>query len=696
MRRDASLLGSLIATFYAFWLVQVVLRLFSLGRLDAYGFPAVNKFDWYIFHAVAFDWLWYLPFLLPLFVAWLAGAKAHRGVGRSLLWLTRGLFTLLLLLTVIDQELFRFMSIHFSRSMIETYGNASSVREIFQMIGADQSVPWLPIVLFFAAPTLYFILDRLLMRWLRVAPSLARHGMAIGVVTLLFWSYTQWIWGGTFRERRLAPVVKVLLFSSEEERVVLNEEERNRLVAEYQQEWMAIEGDSLWVFVGEEYPYLRMRFQEWCQREGVEEPRCQIDGDGDGVVLADDLDDWNSEVGAASNAEETEEFKRPNFILAILESQRAVNSGLYAGAGSWESATPLLDSLGALGEVWNRFNVGGMPTVGALASIHLGIPEYPLRHIISTMPQLSAQSFVELLRNAGYATHFFSSADPAWDNQVPWLNRWYDRWHYDRSREEDAKMLRHAAHWAVDSLDRSRPFLLTLMTKTNHYPFNWVEGMEPYSGELNLQERMVRTMRYTEESLRAALHKLDSAGLLHNTIIVLLGDHGFSLGLRPEEHNNGTIGSGLYSEQSWIPLVIAGNHPRIRSGVRHHQPANQADLAPTLIDLAGIAPTNHFTGHSLFRPSTERGVSYTFYGDEGLMENEEWRVHGSWNNREREQGEEIFDAVADRNELRDLSDEKRALRDSLLNVMRKRATLHAWVVEQNRLWQNESPFAAGK
>ena len=69
--KDAYLIAQ--AYFWAVVTTHFILRLFHLGRNDAYGFPLVSKLDWYIFHALAIDYLWIWPATLPLLITGLFG-----------------------------------------------------------------------------------------------------------------------------------------------------------------------------------------------------------------------------------------------------------------------------------------------------------------------------------------------------------------------------------------------------------------------------------------------------------------------------------------------------------------------------------------------------------------------------------------------------------------------------------------------
>src|SRR5687768_16216754 len=90
-----------LAYLLAVWAVHAVLRMAVLFRSDAYGFPFVGKAEWYLFHALAIDWLWILKYSLPLLaLLLLAGAAGWRLAGRLAFGALVLLHSAALLLTV--------------------------------------------------------------------------------------------------------------------------------------------------------------------------------------------------------------------------------------------------------------------------------------------------------------------------------------------------------------------------------------------------------------------------------------------------------------------------------------------------------------------------------------------------------------------------------------------------------------------
>ena len=101
-----------------------------------------------------------------------------------------------------------------------------------------------------------------------------------------------------------------------------------------------------------------------------------------------------------------------------------------------------------------------------------------------------------------------------------------------------------------------------------------------------------------DENLGRVLKYLDDLGLSEDTFIVFTSDNGFFLG----EH--GWCGKRFMYEPSLrIPLVV--RYPRhVTPGIFNEQMILNVDLAPTILDFAGVPVPEHMHGKSL-RPQLE-------------------------------------------------------------------------------------------
>ncbi len=105
-----------------------------------------------------------------------------------------------------------------------------------------------------------------------------------------------------------------------------------------------------------------------------------------------------------------------------------------------------------------------------------------------------------------------------------------------------------------------------------------------------------------DEEIGRFLDELRGRGLLESALIVYTSDHGEEFG----EHGGFLHGRTLYQEALHVPLILAapGLAPR-----RVTTPVSLVDLAPTVLDLLGLAPLPAAQGRSL-RPLLEgRGAA---------------------------------------------------------------------------------------
>jgi N-acetylglucosamine-6-sulfatase len=97
-----------------------------------------------------------------------------------------------------------------------------------------------------------------------------------------------------------------------------------------------------------------------------------------------------------------------------------------------------------------------------------------------------------------------------------------------------------------------------------------------------------------DEGLGQILESLERNGRLDDTVVVVAGDHGYFYG----EHGLDAERRFAYEESARIPLVV--RYPRaIKGGSSSKHLVVSVDLAPTILELAGVTPTDRLHGRSL-------------------------------------------------------------------------------------------------
>lgn len=118
-------------------------------------------------------------------------------------------------------------------------------------------------------------------------------------------------------------------------------------------------------------------------------------------------------------------------------------------------------------------------------------------------------------------------------------------------------------------------------------------GKETATPEQVIRDRSEMLMA-VDESLGKIMDALVKAGELDNTIIVFASDHGYWYG----EHGLNDERRLAYEEGIRIPLLI--RYPKkITAGLSPDEMVLSIDLAPTLLELAGLKPAEKMEGMSL-------------------------------------------------------------------------------------------------
>ena len=101
-----------------------------------------------------------------------------------------------------------------------------------------------------------------------------------------------------------------------------------------------------------------------------------------------------------------------------------------------------------------------------------------------------------------------------------------------------------------------------------------------------------------DDALQALVAGLETRGVLRNALVVVTSSHGTELG----DHGGFGHGGSLYEESIHVPLVVARSPALPRRTVA--ETVSLLDVAPTLLDVAGVATPGAFQGRSL-RPLLE-------------------------------------------------------------------------------------------
>jgi len=383
----------------------------------------------------------------------------------------------------------------------------------------------------------------------------------------------------------------------------------------------------------------------------------------------------------------------PNVVLVSIDTLRADALGAYGGV-----PTPTVDRLAREGVLFEAAFAPAPATAPSHATLFTG--QDPLRHGLlrngEPLPE-SAKTLAEAFRAAGYHTAAFVSSYVL-DPRFGW-SRGFD--HFDAELPEQSATLKKSpypgAFWAGQhfaGFDRRatattqaargwlasapEPFFLFVHYFDPHAPYvppeiyaqrlashafslenRSVTGLSPAQLEHQIRNYHGEVL-YADDSLAALLDGIAERRSRRSTLTILVGDHGEGLG----QHGWLEHALYLYDEQIHVPFVI--HWPgHLAAGRRVRAQVGLADVAPTLLELAGLPPLAAVDGHSLApaaRGAAEPparpqfGLRYLVaeatgwdHGVKSSVRTPRWKYI-----RAPESGDELYDLAVDPGELRNV------------------------------------------
>ncbi len=277
-----------------------------------------------------------------------------------------------------------------------------------------------------------------------------------------------------------------------------------------------------------------------------------------------------------------------NVLLITLDTTRADRLGCYGAKGV---ATPHLDGLAARGTLFERAIAPVPLTLPSHASLMTG--ELPAMHGVRDNGGFRVGpekvTLAEILAARGWATGGFVSAyvlDHRW-GIAQGFDTYYDD--FDLAKFKTMSMgdiqrrgdvtVEKALSW-IDGRGEKEKFFAWVHLYDPHAPYDAPEPFasryagRPYNGEI----------AWTDELVGRLLAGLEARGLTERTLVAVIADHGESLG----EHGEHGHGYFIYEPTTRVPFLLAGPYAGL-AGRRFAPVVNNVDLAPTLLDLLGLA-----------------------------------------------------------------------------------------------------------
>jgi choline-sulfatase len=368
--------------------------------------------------------------------------------------------------------------------------------------------------------------------------------------------------------------------------------------------------------------------------------------------------------------------RRPNILLITLDTTRADRMGFL---GSTRGLTPALDAFARNAVVFTRAYSQAPVTTVSHATLLTGTfpPAHRVTDFGAPMPA-TVPYLPQLLHDAGYQTAAFVGSlilDPR-NGTAPGFDRGFDVYDAgfrlrrpgdDRYRSVERRgdeVVSRALTWR--STHTSAPTFLWVHLFDPHDPYDPPTDLKgrfaaaPYDGEIAAVDRLVGRLGQSSPP---------------DTIVAIAADHGEALG----DHGEDTHGVFLYDAVLHVPLLI--RWPAAGAGKRVDTRVRLADLAPTLLEAAGLPVPKAMQGDSLL-PLVRSSAIQNPLADRPVYAETEyprrafgWSPLTAWRNDRfllvRAPKPELYDLVADPNAKNNLAQTRARVVEGMAEELRQ-------------------------
>jgi arylsulfatase A-like enzyme len=360
-----------------------------------------------------------------------------------------------------------------------------------------------------------------------------------------------------------------------------------------------------------------------------------------------------------------------NVVIVSLESTAAQYLSLYGG----DDLTPTLAALSRTGLVFDHAYAAYPESIKGLFSILCStFPAFDVD--VQPLSRTRCDAIPSVLHRQGYRTALFHSGRFDYLGMSDVIRgRGFDTLedagdigghHQSSFGVDEPATVERMLQW-VDHVPRGQRFLLTYLPIAGHHPYE-TTAAGPF-GNRDDFSRYRNAVHEGDAALKTLVDGFHARGLDNRTVWIVFGDHGEAFGQHPGNYGHTFF---VYEENVHVPLMIAAPG-LLDAQQRVSHTVSLVDVAPTILDLLGVAPAATYQGQSALDGRRRMALFLTDYSLPlaGL-------VDGRW--------KAIEDISSGRVQLFELAQDGVEARDvSALHVERARAyaaSLQGWAAAQ--------------
>ncbi|MBV5316066.1 MAG: sulfatase-like hydrolase/transferase [Prolixibacteraceae bacterium] len=380
-----------------------------------------------------------------------------------------------------------------------------------------------------------------------------------------------------------------------------------------------------------------------------------------------------------------QDYKIKNVLFFILESAGAA---CFDGFGGTYHLSPNLNKYSSSALIFDQMYAHAPATnrslVSILGSLH---PFLSYKSLTQEDPELVHPTLSSVLKNEGYRTSFFSSADLRFQNCRQFLaHRGFDR-------IEDFSAIKCSEEFQLESSDynegngiddicladrlttwldedTTKNFFSMIWTVQGHYPYFFANEEEDFGVSNYNFNRYLNCLKHNDELVGRVMQSLEDRGLASSTLVVVTGDHGEAFG----QHRQYGHGTAIYEENLRVPLYFI--NANLFHGEHKNDIAGMKDLATTTLSILDVDVPSIWQGRDLLSTDSNEAFYFAPWSDYLFgyrKDNMKYIFNESQNTVE------VYDLSTDQNEKTNLF--QSVNKDEIARV---RTRMAAWVQFQNK------------
>jgi arylsulfatase A-like enzyme len=351
--------------------------------------------------------------------------------------------------------------------------------------------------------------------------------------------------------------------------------------------------------------------------------------------------------GVCREAVDGQEDKRPNILVLISDDQRWDQLSCADQPLIPELKTPNIDRLAQQGVYFTKSFITTPICAVSRASIMTGryVSTHGMNHFKTPLaPDVLDKSYPALLRNHGYRTGVLGKWGMGTDGTgevFDVFNAWFNQGAYfhetENGRIHNSEWLARRAREFLESGKPGQPFCLTVCYKSPHHPYQpderdkslfedvvipkrktdtpeayravsspmmekslnrwcYFDERKDEATKNKFEKNFLRCVVSLDRSVGLIMRALEDLKLDQNTVVIYLSDHGYMWG----EHGLGGKWL-LYEESIRVPIIVRGpGIPETMRGGRPDELTLNIDVAPTILEMAGVPVPSEMDGKSFY------------------------------------------------------------------------------------------------